>query len=154
MLANKVPEFQERIRCMFFLATPHRGSDYAAVLNNILTISGIMSSRHYITDIMTDSESAQQVNEDFGKVASDLPIFSFYETLQMKLGISSSLIVEKSSAILGRAFCSCGLKFECLTSKLMVSRLKDSVLDEKEFNTLTQIIGIFASSITRMIQIM
>ena len=154
MLANKVPEFQERIRCMFFLATPHRGSDYAAVLNNILTISGIMSSRHYITDIMTDSESAQQVNEDFGKVASDLPIFSFYETLQMKLGISSSLIVEKSSAILGRSLCLCGLKFECFTNKLMVSRLKDSVSDEKEFNTLTQIIGIFASSKTRMIQIM
>lgn len=112
MLADSVPEFQERIRCMFFLATPHRGSDYAAVLNNILTISGIMSSRHYITDITTDSESAQQVNEDFGKSASDLPIFSFYETLKMKLGISSSLIVEKSSAILGRALCSCELKLE------------------------------------------
>ena len=154
MLANNVPEFQERIRCMFFLATPHRGSDYAALLNNILTISGIMSSRHYITDITTDSESAQQVNEDFGKIASDLPIFSFYETLQMKLGISSSLIVEKSSAILGRALCLCGLKFECLTNNLMVSQLKDSVLDEKEFSTLTQIIGIFASSIILMIQIM
>lgn len=107
---------------MFFLATPHRGSDYAAVLNNILTISGIMSSRHYITDITTGSTSAQLINEDFGKHASDLPIFSFYETLQMKLGISSSLIVEKNSAILGRALCSSWLKFEGLTNNLTVSQ--------------------------------
>lgn len=106
---------------MFFLATPHRGSDYAAVLNNILTISGIMSSRQYLTDITTGSISAQLINEDFEKYASDLPIFSFYETLQMKLGISSSLVVEKSSAILGRALCSAGSKPERLKNILMVS---------------------------------
>ena len=70
-------------------------------------MSGIMSSRHYISDIMTGSSSTQLINEDFGKYGSDLPIFSFYETLQMKLGISSSLIVEKSSAILGKALGSC-----------------------------------------------
>lgn len=113
-----------------------------------------MSSRHYITDITTGSTSAQLINEDFGKHASDLPIFSFYETLQMKLGISSSLIVEKSSAILGRALCSSMLKFECLTNNLMVSQLKDSVLDEKEFSTSMQIIGISVNLIVLMIQTM
>ena len=113
-----------------------------------------MSSRHYITDITTGSTSAQLINQDFGKHASDLSIFSFYETLQMKLGISSSLIVEKSSAILDRALCSCWLKFECLTNNLMVSQLKDSVLDKKEFSTSMQIIGIFANSIVPMIEIM
>ena len=113
-----------------------------------------MSSRHYITDITTGSISAQLVNEDFGKHASDLPIFSFYETLQMKLGISFSLIVEKSSAILGRALCCCWLKFGCLTNNLMVSQLKDSVLDEREFSISMQIIGIFANSIVPMIEIM
>ena len=41
-----------------FSATPHKGSDYAAVLNNILTISGMMSSRHYMTDITTGSISS------------------------------------------------------------------------------------------------
>lgn len=113
-----------------------------------------MSSRHYITDITTGSTSAQVINEDFWKHASDLPIFSFYETLEMKLGISSSLIVEKNSAILGRALCSCWLEFECFTNDLMVSQLKDSVSDEKELSTSMQIIGIFANSIVPMIQIM
>jgi hypothetical protein len=113
-----------------------------------------MSSRLYITDITTGSISAQLIDEDFGKHANDLPIFSFYETLQMKLGISSGLIVEKSSAILGRALCSCWLKFECLMNNLMVSQSKDSILDEKEFSTSMQIIGIFANSIVQMIETM
>ncbi|RYP60677.1 hypothetical protein DL769_008016 [Monosporascus sp. CRB-8-3] len=101
ILARDVPDFKDRIRCIFFLATPHRGSDYAAILNNILMVSGVMSSRHYITDLTTGSTSTELINNDFGKYANDLQIFSFYETIRMNLGISSSLIVEKSSAILG-----------------------------------------------------
>lgn len=100
-LARDVPEFQERIRCLFFLATPHRGSDYAALLNNILAVSGALSPRHYITDLMTGSTSVQLINEDFGRYARELPVFSFYETSRTNLGISSSIIVDKSSAVLG-----------------------------------------------------
>ncbi|KAI0376958.1 NACHT and WD domain protein [Hypomontagnella monticulosa] len=104
ILAKDIPDFQDRIRCLFFLATPHRGSDYAKILNNILTASGIMSSRQYIADLTTGSTSTEQINVAFGKYANDLPIFSFYETLRMNLGLSSGLIVEKSSAILGPDF--------------------------------------------------
>ncbi|RYP87389.1 hypothetical protein DL770_004801 [Monosporascus sp. CRB-9-2] len=104
ILARDVPDFKDRIRCIFFLATPHRGSDYAAILNNILMMSGVMSSRHYITDLTTGSASTELINNDFGKYANDLQIFSFYETMRMNLGISSILIVEKSSAILGSGF--------------------------------------------------
>lgn len=103
ILARNAPEFHERIRCIFFLATPHRGSDYAALLNNILAVTGILSSRHYITDLMKGSTSAQLINEDFEKYASNLSVFSFYETLRMSIGISSLLIVEKSSAVLGKS---------------------------------------------------
>lgn len=106
-LARDVLEFQERIRCIFFLATPHRGSDYAALLNNILTISGVMSSRQYIADLTTGSTSAQLINEDFGRHANDLPVFSFYETARMSLGISSCVIVDKGSAILGEPLYLC-----------------------------------------------
>ncbi|OTA96815.1 hypothetical protein M434DRAFT_392501 [Hypoxylon sp. CO27-5] len=104
ILARDVPDFRDRIKCIFFLATPHRGSDYAAVLNNILALSGIMSSRPYITDLTTGSTSTKLINDDFGKYANELPIFSFYETLGMNLGVSSGLIVERSSAILGPGF--------------------------------------------------
>ncbi|OTA58875.1 NACHT and WD domain protein [Hypoxylon sp. EC38] len=104
ILARDIPDFTDRIKCIFFLATPHRGSDYAAILNNILALSGIMSSRPYITDLTTGSTSAKLINDDFGKYANELPIFSFYETLGMNLGVSSGLIVERSSAILGPGF--------------------------------------------------
>lgn len=96
-----VPAFKNRIQSVFFLATPHRGSDYAVILNRILSVSGIMSSRGYISNLATGSTSTQLINDDFGKLASDLNIFSFYETLRTSMGISSLLIVEKHSAVLG-----------------------------------------------------
>lgn len=102
ILSKDVPEFKERIRCIFFLATPHRGSDYASLLNNVLAISGVLSPRRYIADLMTGSTSAQLINEDFSKHATELPVFSFYETLRMSLGVTSGMIVNKNSAILGR----------------------------------------------------
>ncbi|RYP78328.1 hypothetical protein DL769_003206 [Monosporascus sp. CRB-8-3] len=93
----------DRIRCIFFLATPHRGSDYASVLNRILKVTGVTgltSSREYIGDLTKGSTSAMLINDDFGRYADNLLIYSFYETLATDLGISSSLIVEKDSAIL------------------------------------------------------
>ncbi|KAJ9155418.1 GPI inositol-deacylase [Pleurostoma richardsiae] len=104
ILSRDVLDLKGRIRCIFFLATPHRGSDYAETLNNILTVSGILSSRDYIRDLTAGSTSAQLINNEFGKYAHDLPIFSFYETLRMSLGLSSSLIVDKNSAVLGPGY--------------------------------------------------
>ena len=89
---------------IFFLATPHRGSDYAGVLNNILSVSGIMSSRLYISDLTRGSMSIQDINNDFGKYARDLPIFTFYETQKTSLGVSSIQIVDKESAVLGMLY--------------------------------------------------
>ncbi|KFA45454.1 hypothetical protein S40293_10153 [Stachybotrys chartarum IBT 40293] len=97
-------EIYHRIRSIFFLATPHRGSDYAAILNNILKLSeltGLSSSREYVKDLKIGSISAQLINEEFGKCADQLHVYSFYETLQTNLGgVSSSIIVDKNSAIL------------------------------------------------------
>ncbi|KAK3947133.1 hypothetical protein QBC32DRAFT_98334 [Pseudoneurospora amorphoporcata] len=101
ILSRDIPELHNRIRSIFFLATPHRGSDYAAILNKILTISGVLSPRQYITDLTTGSTTIQLINAEFGKYAHEIPIFSFYEALKTSLGVSSVFIVEKDSAILG-----------------------------------------------------
>ncbi|KAK2765213.1 hypothetical protein FQN54_008912 [Arachnomyces sp. PD_36] len=87
ILAQDVSDFKNRIRAVFFLATPHRGSQYGATLNNILnaSASGLMSSRHYNSDITTGSISMQAINDDFRKHAQDLPIFSFFEALKTRL---------------------------------------------------------------------
>ena len=96
---GKQRQLAERMRCIFFLATPHRGADYASLLNGILAVSGFSSSREYISDLRRGSTSAQLINEDFGRLASSLHLYSFYETLPMVIG--SSLVVEKESALLG-----------------------------------------------------
>jgi hypothetical protein len=99
-------DLSKRIQCVFFLATPHRGSDYAALLNGVLKafeITGLTSTREYIDDLAKGSASAQLINENFAKHAEDLQIYSFYETLPTSLGVSSALIVDKHSAILGKS---------------------------------------------------
>lgn len=100
-------DISNRIKCIIFLATPHRGSDYAATLNTILKVSGITgmaSSRDYINDLAKGSASSQAINEEFTRYAGDLNIYSFYETLPTSLGVSSSLIVNRESAVLGPGF--------------------------------------------------
>ncbi|KAB5572683.1 NACHT and WD domain protein [Coniochaeta sp. 2T2.1] len=99
-------DIAERIKCLFFLATPHRGSDFAALLNRILKVSsvtGMASSREYVNDIKAGSTSSQIINEDFGKYAENLLIYSFYETLPTNLGVTSALVVDKNSAVLGES---------------------------------------------------
>jgi hypothetical protein len=65
---------------MVFLATPHRGSDFAAVLN---------------------SEMLCSINESFRHFAPDVALYSYYETQDTNLGLQSGLIVKKESATLG-----------------------------------------------------
>lgn len=94
-----------RIKCVFFLATPHRGSDYAATLHRILRVTevaGLSTTRDYVKDLKAGSASTQLINDEFGKFAHELAIYSFYETLETKLGVSSALIVDKTSAVLGK----------------------------------------------------
>ncbi|KAH7324593.1 hypothetical protein B0I35DRAFT_164775 [Stachybotrys elegans] len=96
-----------RIRGIFFLATPHKGSDYAALLNNILKVSGIAglsSSREYIDGLKVGSKSTQFINDEFGSCIADLTIFSFFETLPTNIGISSTIVVDKESAVLGPGY--------------------------------------------------
>jgi pimeloyl-ACP methyl ester carboxylesterase len=103
ILSRNVTELKDRIRAIFFLATPHRGSDYAAILNKVLNVSS-MNARQYINDLMTGSTSTLLINDDFADCARELPIFSFFETLKTKMGFASGLIVEKNSAVLGDGF--------------------------------------------------
>ncbi|KAI0432790.1 hypothetical protein F5Y09DRAFT_339347 [Xylaria sp. FL1042] len=91
-----------RIQAMFFLATPHRGSDSAKLLNNILRASTVLSSRQYISDIFKGSPSLQIINDEFRAFADQVQLWSFYETLKTRTSATSSiLIVERDSAVLG-----------------------------------------------------
>jgi hypothetical protein len=78
-----------------------RGSSAAAALNSMLRYSFSHSARHYVADLEPNSTAVLTINDEFRKYSDDMQFVSFYETVKAPMGIGSSLIVDKSSAILG-----------------------------------------------------
>ena len=60
----------ERVHTIYFLATPHRGSDSARLLNNILHIAS--SSRAYVADLEPESGAIQSINDEFRNYSTNL----------------------------------------------------------------------------------
>ncbi|MCJ1396233.1 hypothetical protein MMC18_009122 [Xylographa bjoerkii] len=89
----------KRFHTIYFLATPHRGSDSAKLLKNILQIA--YSSRAYVADLERSSGSLQSINDEFRNYSDDIELWSFYETQKLNMGLFSTLIVDPDSAILG-----------------------------------------------------
>lgn len=86
---------------MLFLATPHRGTNLAQTLNNILRVSASLSPRAYISNLAHQNELLSLLNDTFRHYASDVSLYSFCESRATELYIHSELIVPKESAILG-----------------------------------------------------
>ncbi|KAK4214683.1 NACHT and WD domain protein [Rhypophila decipiens] len=97
---EKDQALRKRIRSIVFLATPHRGSNLGSVLKNIMAVSRI--PKPFLADVASKSLSAQHINDQFTRCTDGLSIMSFYETLPMSVGgLSSVMVVDKASAILG-----------------------------------------------------
>lgn len=86
---------------MIFLATPHRGSDHARTLNRILRTSATHSTRPYISNLDRQNELLSLLNDSFRHYASDVSLYSFYESRATNLHIHSEIIVTKDSAVMG-----------------------------------------------------
>ena len=69
------------VRAILFLATPHRGSDLAGMLNRILAACVLTHNpKTYVSELKHGSQTIATLNDQFRHVASDLDIISFYET--------------------------------------------------------------------------
>jgi hypothetical protein len=102
LLARQDASYQalaKRFHAIFFLATPHRGSDLAQLLKNILRAAYI--SRTHGIDLERGSGALQSINEEFQQYSGDIDLWSFYETQKLKIGVFSTLVVDKFSATLG-----------------------------------------------------
>ena len=93
------PELASRIRCMVFLATPHRGSDSADLLHSILDLAG--RDKPYVNELKNNSPSLQLINDEFRYVADELLLYSFFEERKMRAGLRPDFVVGRESAILG-----------------------------------------------------
>ena len=82
-----------RVHGIIFLATPHRGAQYAKMLNNILSAAPLGAPpKAYITDLEAHSTALQDINEQFRTVCGELALVSFYETMKTSFGISKLLV--------------------------------------------------------------
>jgi pimeloyl-ACP methyl ester carboxylesterase len=103
LLAHQDPMCQKlatRVNSMFFLGTPHRGSDMAAVLRAILAVT--WGKKPFVTDLKPNSSTLAAINDSFRHISKDLRLWSFFETLPVKAtGIGKRIVVEKHSATLG-----------------------------------------------------
>lgn len=100
ILANQLPSYAnlaDRIRSLFFLATPHQGAGIAQLLSRALALAG---PRPFVDDLSPQSAMLQTINEEFPLYSHSLQLLSFYETKPMFYGAGRSLIVEKHCAVM------------------------------------------------------
>ena len=89
-----------RFHSIFFLGTPHRGSDMASMLESMLTVA--RGKKAYVTDLVPNSRALSTINDTFRHYASSLRLWSFFETLPVRAaGVTNRIVVEKHSATLG-----------------------------------------------------
>ncbi|KAK3312544.1 hypothetical protein B0H66DRAFT_644720 [Apodospora peruviana] len=89
-----------RMHSMFFLGTPHRGSEMAAVLESMLAVA--WGKKPFVTDLIPNSEALAAINDTFRHLAPGLRLWSFYETLPVRAaGVMNRIVVERHSATLG-----------------------------------------------------
>ena len=88
----------EHISTMVFLPTPHRGSAFAATLNNIFKASPGGSAKNYVAELETQSGSLQDINEQFRNICGNLMLVSFHETIKTNLGVGLKKMVGARSA--------------------------------------------------------
>ncbi|KAJ8066163.1 hypothetical protein OCU04_005253 [Sclerotinia nivalis] len=88
----------ERVDTMYFLATPHRGSNLAKTLNNILRVS--FGTKHFTTDLEMNSSMIGSINRSFRHYPENLHIWSFYENQETNAPFCKAKVVEKESATL------------------------------------------------------
>ncbi|KAK8102609.1 hypothetical protein PG984_015755 [Apiospora sp. TS-2023a] len=89
----------ERLHSFYFLGTPHRGSNLAGTLNNILRVSGV-GRRAYVAGLETKSEMIRVLSDEFRIHYSGIHLHTFYETQPTP---PVGLIVDVESATLGYA---------------------------------------------------
>jgi hypothetical protein len=78
---------------MIFLSTPHKGSSYAHILNNILSASPISSFKLFVAELESQSPTLLTINEQFRLVCKELKLVSFYETLKTSVGVGTKRMV-------------------------------------------------------------
>ncbi|KAL8880339.1 MAG: hypothetical protein Q9198_002234 [Flavoplaca austrocitrina] len=97
------PEFSAimaQVYGILFLATPHRGSHYAKILNNILSTAPTGAPpKAYVASLDAQSEALQDINEQLRKICQDLVLVSFWETTKVSFGFTKAHVCPSSKQV-------------------------------------------------------
>jgi pimeloyl-ACP methyl ester carboxylesterase len=88
-----------RLHSLYFLGTPHRGSNLAGVLNNFLRLSG-SGRRAYVSGLEAKSESIRILSDSFRIHYAGIHLHTFYESQPTP---PVGMIVDQESATLGKS---------------------------------------------------
>lgn len=91
-LDQKYSEVASRCRGIIFLATPHRGSKMAKILNNVLAASPLTTTKPYIAGLEKQSTTILDINESFTQHCDGLLLCSFFETLKTSMVLTKHLV--------------------------------------------------------------
>lgn len=84
------------IHGIMFLGTPHRGSQYASMLHNIMSAAPLgPPPKAYIGELQVQSNVLQEINDQFRHQYGDLELVSYFETLKTSFGPSKLLVCFK-----------------------------------------------------------
>lgn len=96
------PEYKSivsSITSILFLATPHRGSDFAGTLNKVLKATMGKAPKQFINDLEKNSSTLLKLNEEFRHFAPTIGLASFYETTTTSIGTDKFNVVSTSLKI-------------------------------------------------------
>lgn len=83
---EKFSKIVSRVHGMLFLSTPHKGSNYAKTLNNILNAAPTTNQKIYVSELELNSTTLQDINEQFRTMCGELTLVSLYESLKTNIG--------------------------------------------------------------------
>ncbi|KAL8994136.1 MAG: hypothetical protein Q9169_005812 [Polycauliona sp. 2 TL-2023] len=99
---SKYSKIVSQVHGMLVLSTPHKGSNYAHTLNNILNAAPSSAQNIYVSELELNSTSLQDINEQCRIMCGDLTLVSFYESLKTTVGPGiKRFIVENDLGMLG-----------------------------------------------------
>lgn len=144
LAVNQNHVIAQRMKCMVFLATPHRGSDPASIASTL--IGWARADKQYVEDLERNSNSLKGINDSFSGVANSrsLMIHSMYETEEMGPRPFARLIVPEDSAVLGYP----GESVSCADANHR-NICKFTTQEDRSYVALKNILGAIAQSLIR-----
>ncbi|KAJ1327037.1 protein SERAC1 [Microdochium nivale] len=96
---RRFAELEQRIKCIFFFSTPHRGIDWTNIFNDMLHTTNESGDMRFLMNMEKCSLASDIANDEFRKCSGEIDLWSFYETMRTKIGATNRFVVDRYSAL-------------------------------------------------------